>query len=74
MVSKFADDKKLTHQSRRTFLWSETGTVAALILRSSNAALVDVKLVLSNIKAFPIPCPGSFLNLKLKKSQAHLCV
>ncbi|KAG0584542.1 hypothetical protein KC19_3G216900 [Ceratodon purpureus] len=49
------DGIKLVHQSRRTFLWS--GAAAGFLLGSNNAALAEVKLVLSNIEATPVPCP-----------------
>ena len=74
MLSRLADDKKLAHQSRLTFLWSGTEAAAPSILGSNNSALADVKLFLSNSKATSVPCPGSFLNLKLKNLRTHLCV
>lgn len=65
MVSRWADEGK--YQSRRTFLWSGSGAAAAFVLGSNNVALAEVKLVLSNIEATPVPCPGEFFSLKSKK-------
>ena len=61
MVNRWADASlkgEEKHESRRTILWSGAVAAAAFILESGNVALADVKIVLSNVQATPVPCPG----------------